>query len=273
MEDIAKKIKDARLKKGISQADLAQKLFLSKQSISKYENNRSVPSDEIIDKLEEILDVRLKERVLVVTHHKYNIFPILLLSFISLTFLVTSIFIYIRLNSLEQDYANLDLEYDLLQSQNEQLDLDLANLRLDYNQQSSDYQKAQTTIDNLDTAYQDLYDHYELLTRQTILEYTNYTVAYNNSYDITNSRIDINIMVYTTDTFVHVLGSDFTIIVQPKGDIDGIPVNHEINGVDQSIAPNGTYNFNVMFNNTIDASEIASIELFYKGMLVSIITL
>ena len=53
-------IKEARIKAGLSQEELGSKVFVSKQSISKYENDNSIPSDEILFKLQEILNVKLQ---------------------------------------------------------------------------------------------------------------------------------------------------------------------------------------------------------------------
>lgn len=53
-------IKEARIEAGLSQEELGSKVYVSKQSISKYENDNSVPSNEILFKLQEILSVKLQ---------------------------------------------------------------------------------------------------------------------------------------------------------------------------------------------------------------------
>ncbi len=48
--NFADKLKKERKDKGWSQEDLAEKLFVSRQSISKWENGQNFPSIEIIMK-------------------------------------------------------------------------------------------------------------------------------------------------------------------------------------------------------------------------------
>ncbi len=50
-------ILDARLKKGISQEDLAKSIGLSKQNIATIENNRAIPTREVIISLQEALEI------------------------------------------------------------------------------------------------------------------------------------------------------------------------------------------------------------------------
>lgn len=48
---LSKKIKELRLARGISQVELAKALFVSKQSVSNWENDNIMPSIEILIKL------------------------------------------------------------------------------------------------------------------------------------------------------------------------------------------------------------------------------
>jgi len=59
MKKYGKIIRQARLKMGLSQDQLAEKIYVTKQSISKYENNRSLPSEDIKEKLENLLNIKL----------------------------------------------------------------------------------------------------------------------------------------------------------------------------------------------------------------------
>ena len=52
-----------RTEKNLSQGDLAEKLGISRQSISKWENNSAIPDLEKIIKLSEIFEVSLDELV------------------------------------------------------------------------------------------------------------------------------------------------------------------------------------------------------------------
>ncbi len=56
MELFNKKLKEARIQKGLSQRGLGLALGLSDKTISSYESNRSYPNLEILDKISEILD-------------------------------------------------------------------------------------------------------------------------------------------------------------------------------------------------------------------------
>lgn len=65
LEDMSlgERIYQYRTKKGLSQGDLAEKLNVSRQSISKWENNMAVPDLDKIIKLGEIFEVSLDELV------------------------------------------------------------------------------------------------------------------------------------------------------------------------------------------------------------------
>lgn len=54
-------LKIARIRKGISQKDLASKIGLTGQSISEYENGRLNPSYDIMKKISEELDTSVDE--------------------------------------------------------------------------------------------------------------------------------------------------------------------------------------------------------------------
>lgn len=57
----AEKLKSERKNKGWSQEDLAEKLFVSRQSVSKWENGQNYPSIEIIIKLSDLFGVTIDE--------------------------------------------------------------------------------------------------------------------------------------------------------------------------------------------------------------------
>ena len=56
------KIKEARINKGLSQSELANMVYITKQSISKYENNKAVPTKSVLAKLEEALEIELEDK-------------------------------------------------------------------------------------------------------------------------------------------------------------------------------------------------------------------
>ncbi|MBM7567830.1 helix-turn-helix domain-containing protein [Paenibacillus sacheonensis] len=55
------KLKNERKNKGWSQEELAEKLFVSRQSVSKWENNQNYPSIEIIIKVSDLFGVTIDE--------------------------------------------------------------------------------------------------------------------------------------------------------------------------------------------------------------------
>lgn len=56
-----KNIKNLRLKKGLSQEELATKIYVVRQTISKWENGLSVPDSEMIISLANVLDTTVSE--------------------------------------------------------------------------------------------------------------------------------------------------------------------------------------------------------------------
>ncbi|QGQ93895.1 XRE family transcriptional regulator [Paenibacillus psychroresistens] len=55
------KLKNERKNKGWSQEELAEKLFVSRQSVSKWENDQNYPSIEIIIKVSDLFGVTIDE--------------------------------------------------------------------------------------------------------------------------------------------------------------------------------------------------------------------
>ena len=55
MRDIGKNIKDLRIANGLTQDQLAEKLFVTRQTVSNYENGKSRPDIDTIVKLSEVL--------------------------------------------------------------------------------------------------------------------------------------------------------------------------------------------------------------------------
>ncbi len=60
---ISKTLKRLRNEKGITQEQLAEKLFISRQSVSSWENDRTQPDIEMLGKLSEIFEVSVEELV------------------------------------------------------------------------------------------------------------------------------------------------------------------------------------------------------------------
>lgn len=56
MRDIGRNIRDLRLRKGLTQEELASRLFVTRQTVSNYENGKTRPDVDMIIKLGELLD-------------------------------------------------------------------------------------------------------------------------------------------------------------------------------------------------------------------------
>lgn len=91
------KLKNEREKKGWSQDELAEKIYVSRQSVSKWENNKNYPSIETIINLSDLFDItidellrsddRLKEKVIEDgTKNKYMTFKAQFLCFLGIFF-------------------------------------------------------------------------------------------------------------------------------------------------------------------------------------------
>ena len=63
MTKISKNIKRLRNAQGISQESLAEKLFISRQAVSSWENDRTQPDIEMIGKLAEVFNVSIEELI------------------------------------------------------------------------------------------------------------------------------------------------------------------------------------------------------------------
>ena len=63
MTKISKNIKKLRTAQNMSQEALAEKLFISRQAVSSWENNRTQPDIEMIGKLSELFGVSIEELI------------------------------------------------------------------------------------------------------------------------------------------------------------------------------------------------------------------
>ncbi|MBS4207070.1 helix-turn-helix transcriptional regulator [Bacillus sp. FJAT-50079] len=105
--NFAEKLKKERKEKGWSQEELAEKLFVSRQSVSKWENGQNYPSIEIIINISDLFDVtidellrsdeELKEKV--INDSKHLAYPKLKFMF-DVLFLIGIAFLVIKLGVL-----------------------------------------------------------------------------------------------------------------------------------------------------------------------------
>ena len=61
MRDIGKNIRDLRTAKGITQDALAEKLFVTRQTVSNYENGKSRPDIDMIARISEVLECEVND--------------------------------------------------------------------------------------------------------------------------------------------------------------------------------------------------------------------
>lgn len=61
MRDIRKNIRDLRVNKGMTQDQLAEKLFITRQTVSNYETGKSRPDIDMLDRIAETLDADIRE--------------------------------------------------------------------------------------------------------------------------------------------------------------------------------------------------------------------
>ena len=61
LQEFGERIKEYRLKKGLTQEDLAKKLFISRKTVSKWETGRGFPDSTILPQIAEALGVTIDE--------------------------------------------------------------------------------------------------------------------------------------------------------------------------------------------------------------------
>lgn len=78
--EIAKMIKDARTEKGMTQQELADRVYVTRQTISKWELGKSVPDEASLNLLYQCLDLDKDERKIMkkLSNNKQTIFLIIL---------------------------------------------------------------------------------------------------------------------------------------------------------------------------------------------------
>lgn len=154
MGTIGKLVKEARVKAGLSQEDLAKKIFVTKQSISKYENGHAEPSLEIKKLLEEVLNIDLTMKAK--SSQGLNRIFVITFAVLMLIGLVTTSIISIRTNH----------ELALLQSQNEELTGDYDLLNSNYNNVSNNYSQLQSDYSSQSDSLNALIIENEALTEE-----------------------------------------------------------------------------------------------------------
>ena len=90
MRDIGKNIKDLRIAKSLTQDQLAEKLFVTRQTVSNYENGKSHPDIETIEKIASVLDCKITDIIYGKNQFKKNYTPFIVSLSLSLFFITLS---------------------------------------------------------------------------------------------------------------------------------------------------------------------------------------
>lgn len=107
--NLGEKIKQARANKNYSQEQLANLIFVTKQSISKYEHNQAKPSKETLEAIQKVLEVDFTEVVDTPLKNKNGTFQkIMIASLIIINIITLSIILVqgIQLNQYNQAFEN-----------------------------------------------------------------------------------------------------------------------------------------------------------------------
>ena len=78
--EISKIIKEARIKKGMTQQQLADSVYVTRQTISKWELGKSIPDEASLNLLYQCLEINNEEKTILqkLAHNKQTIFLIVI---------------------------------------------------------------------------------------------------------------------------------------------------------------------------------------------------
>ena len=96
MRDISKNIKDLRIAKNLTQDQLAEKLFVTRQTVSNYENGKSRPDVDMIVKISEVLECDVDSVLYGVTNNSRKNEYIKLAVGAVLTMVIVSVAVYLE---------------------------------------------------------------------------------------------------------------------------------------------------------------------------------
>ncbi|MFO7970087.1 MAG: helix-turn-helix transcriptional regulator [Candidatus Izemoplasmatales bacterium] len=212
MKEHAKIIKQARIKKGYTQDQLAEKLFVTKQSISKYENNHAEPNKDIKIKLENLLDIKLfnlKDKFHIQKRRLTFIFSsIILLLGISLSVIT------FKMISNDKLYNDKLLQYEALNSSFEELDSNYQDLTEENETLLYTYQSLISSYDTLLDDYDDLETNYDEVLKvnqdifsQNTLDFYGISFTYRDQ-NIIGDYLYIDMIIHNTTDSQYILRSE-----------------------------------------------------------------
>lgn len=102
IEDYGKKISKARKAKNITQLELASMLYVTDKAISNWETEKNRPDNEIIKKMEKILNIKL------IKPNNFNIIKLIINILLLITSIISLIYIINNLNKVQIYTLSLD---------------------------------------------------------------------------------------------------------------------------------------------------------------------
>lgn len=276
--DLPTVIKNARTKKGLSQSDLAEKLYISKQSISKYENGKAIPSEDILIKLEKELDINLQtlfenHTVVLSKRTSYMVITGALLGVIVIIALSVSLLtLRSTLRETTYEHNTLNAAHDELQSEHTSLQTEYDALNMDNNNLHSDYNQLTSIYTSLSDDYDTLYSNYQRVINNNVLDYAGVDIIFTGDYTIySQGKIEFTLLCRNTSTASFTFDSRFITIKIKDTARDtlyetAVPGMH-LQGLSPSSSYTGTLTTDYITSYTSESIEW--FEIFYGGMLVA----
>lgn len=113
--NLGKVIKKGRVEAGLSQEQLANLIFVSKQSVSKYENNKAQPSPDLLKKISEILNVELALEIDPKSKTAQSLMIRIVIGILALAVLALGIWVIllnVKLNRYDALFQNRAIDYN-----------------------------------------------------------------------------------------------------------------------------------------------------------------
>ena len=265
-------------------------MFISKQSVSKYENSRAIPSKEILYNLEQILEIDLTsvledKSVSISKRNSYLIissFAILFIGIITLSvFLIKLNSDYLELSSnydkveneksdLLDDYNDLESSFNVLDEEYTSLNQEMLDLQNEYDILSGDYESLNQEMLDLQNEYDILNGYYQSAINTNILDYAGIDIIFTGSYHINNDdNLEFGMIVknMTTTSFVF------------EYDLITVKVKNTTSDTLHEVGVTGDFSINMPINSTLtrtmnsplttEYDHVEWFEIYYGGMLVA----
>lgn len=114
MRDIGKNIRDLRIEKNLTQDQLAEKLFVTRQTVSNYENGKSRPDIDMIAKISEVLECDVNTVLYGVQDNSKKSEYIKLAVGAVLTLVIVAVYLYLRPVTIQLRREHYLISFDFL---------------------------------------------------------------------------------------------------------------------------------------------------------------